>query len=961
MNNIRWKKFLVLLALGLAAQIILLALGMRTEAKTKPENPKVVFNSPEEFGSVTYDCVWLGSYPQTEIVEKASACGNYGKPWALKSDYEINQKLYQSLANASGWDSNGDIVLSDGTKYRRIKADNAALIETGEEYYSWQGSDTYHYFRYEPIKWRVLETDGSAALLLADQILDIQKYNESDNTVAWESSTIRSWLNGYDASMNTSLTDFTDSSFINSAFTDEEKEGLISKTLDNKTTGENADTYGGENTVDKVFLLSENDYQKDKYGFSSYNSGKRISKSSTYAKARGVHSRYDMFLAACSSWWLRSPGRFEGTVRAADYSAEAVTRYVGLRPVCSLNLALSSVYKYAGTVCSDGSMKQENDGDDTVRTYTVTYNANGGEQAPAKQKKTEGKKLLLSGTEPKRRGYKFVGWKTSKNSEWVQFFPLWFGDKLTGGEYFDDSDITLYAAWEKMTYYVDYDWNPNGTISRAIDGYSVYFKGSGKLDSTMDYIMDYNVDELYVEEGITSIGADAFRGYTFKKVHLPNSLVSIGKGAFSESKIGEINIPKNLKTIGAGAFSAESVQKINFDYGLKIVGGFQGIKIDKIVIPGSVTTIKKEAFGASSINTVDIPGSVKRIEKNAFSMSHVKKVIFHEGLEYIGERAFGECTKLQNIKLPNTVKTIENGAFNCCDTFTEIVIPGSVTKLGAFVLDSNHRLKSVTIEDGVTEIPNLFCYGCGELKSVELPSSVKSIGKSAFECCENLEYIYVPGTTKTIGAYSLGFTNESGGSAASLSNSDDKADAEDLLATAASAHHKISGFVICGKAGSAAHKYAKKHKFKFIADRNYKKKFTVKHLKYIISDNKEVTCYGSDQKIKILKVPDKVRIKGKTYKVTRIGGGAFKRNRKITKAVLGKNIKVIGARAFYKCSRLKSIKIKTKGLQKNSVKSNALKGTPKSLKVYVPKKKKSMYKKIFLKRGLNKKAKVVSY
>ncbi len=43
---------------------------------------------------VTYDCVWFGSYPQTEIVDQASTCGTYGKVWAESSDYEENPSLY---------------------------------------------------------------------------------------------------------------------------------------------------------------------------------------------------------------------------------------------------------------------------------------------------------------------------------------------------------------------------------------------------------------------------------------------------------------------------------------------------------------------------------------------------------------------------------------------------------------------------------------------------------------------------------------------------------------------------------------------------------------------------------------------------------------------------------------------------------------------------------------------------
>ena len=53
---------------------------------------------------VTYDCVWFGSYPQTEIVDQASTCGVYGKVWAKTTDYEENPSLYAILNSSPVFD-----------------------------------------------------------------------------------------------------------------------------------------------------------------------------------------------------------------------------------------------------------------------------------------------------------------------------------------------------------------------------------------------------------------------------------------------------------------------------------------------------------------------------------------------------------------------------------------------------------------------------------------------------------------------------------------------------------------------------------------------------------------------------------------------------------------------------------------------------------------------------------------
>ena len=75
------------------------------------------------------------------------------------------------------------------------------------------------------------------------------------------------------------------------------------------------------------------------------------------------------------------------------------------------------------------------------RTYTVSYNANGGSGAPASQTKTYGVNLTLSSTVPTRAGYAFKGWATSSTGS-VAY--------QAGGTYSANSAVTLYAVWELL-------------------------------------------------------------------------------------------------------------------------------------------------------------------------------------------------------------------------------------------------------------------------------------------------------------------------------------------------------------------------------------------------------------------------------------------------------------------------------------------------------------------------------
>ena len=259
-------------------------------------NPKIEDDSSTESGKkVTWDCLWFGSYPQSKITKK-------------------DGDIYTTLKNTDNWDKNGDATI-DSIKYHKTEAG---------------------YFKYEPIKWRVLQSENGEAFLLSDVILDKQLYNENDKYVTWEKSSLRAWLN---------------KKFINTAFSDEEKEKInITEIVnqDNPAYG----TEGGNNTSDKIFLLSsaEVDEKEDgkKYGF--LNDETRKCKANSFSEME------------IAFWWLRSPG-YNSSSATEVFGYGRINRdgnnvydnIAGVRPALHLNLSSSNLFSYAGTVSSDGT------------------------------------------------------------------------------------------------------------------------------------------------------------------------------------------------------------------------------------------------------------------------------------------------------------------------------------------------------------------------------------------------------------------------------------------------------------------------------------------------------------------------------------------------------------------------------------------------------------------------------
>ena len=154
------------------------------------------------------------------------------------------------------------------------------------------------------IEWQVLEYDAvnERSLLISRYGLDAKPYNKTKTAVTWEQCTLRTWLNN---------------EFVNKAFSDEEQSVILTTAVDNsKSQGYSGwNTNGGNNTQDKVFLLSYAEANKY-FGVEHYsvngsdkNTRSRVAPTA-YATKQGA-STINSSTAdgqAAGWWWLRSPG-----------------------------------------------------------------------------------------------------------------------------------------------------------------------------------------------------------------------------------------------------------------------------------------------------------------------------------------------------------------------------------------------------------------------------------------------------------------------------------------------------------------------------------------------------------------------------------------------------------------------------------------------------------------------------
>ncbi|MFR5933402.1 MAG: DUF6273 domain-containing protein [Oscillospiraceae bacterium] len=204
------------------------------------------------------------------------------------------------------------LATGTGKAIQRVSNGSAGNIDGGQAdnvYFGTyqQSSNASGGYNIDPVKWRVLSNTGGQLFLLSDQNLDVFQYHTDDQeNVTWETSTMRSWLNGYDASKNTGGStgiDYTGDNFLDNAFSDKEQAAIAQTTVVN---GPNTDygTDGGNNTTDHIFLLSlaevyNRSYSPDYLWFST----------NTAYVADGGKLGSGMYGAGENDWWwLRSPG-----------------------------------------------------------------------------------------------------------------------------------------------------------------------------------------------------------------------------------------------------------------------------------------------------------------------------------------------------------------------------------------------------------------------------------------------------------------------------------------------------------------------------------------------------------------------------------------------------------------------------------------------------------------------------
>ena len=200
-------------------------------------------------------------------------------------------------------------------------------------------------------------------------------------------------------------------------------------------------------------------------------------------------------------------------------------------------------------------------------------------------------------------------------------------------------------------------------------------------DGAFSSLYQFNRDGMFngtltLPSTLKTIGAEAFAYTDFSgELLIPDGVTSIGASAFEECDGfgGTLSLPDSVKTVGESAF----YQCEGFT-GLKLPAGLTKIEMrsfahmcglqTEVVIPEGVTEIGESAFSCSYMPSVRFPSTLKKIGKeafyNCFRYLDNCTITFSDGLEVIGDEAFGFCYFKKAIVLPASIKSIGKKAFD---------------------------------------------------------------------------------------------------------------------------------------------------------------------------------------------------------------------------------------------------------------------------------------------------------
>lgn len=285
------------------------------------------------------------------------------------------------------------------------------------------------------------------------------------------------------------------------------------------------------------------------------------------------------------------------------------------------------------------------------------------------------------------------------------------------------------------------------------------------------------------------------------------------------------------------------------------------------------------------------------ISSYLFARTKLETIILPNSITSIGACVFYNCNYLTSITIPKNVTEISNGAFTNSIGLTSIIVESGNQNYDSrnncnAIVDNNNQLiagcKNTIIPNSVTSIGSSAFSGCSGLTSITISNSVMSIETSAFESCSGLNTVTIANGLKSIGEHA--FSGCSGLTSITIPNS--------VTSIGEHAFHYCNGLTSI-KVENGNPQYDSRNDCNAIIDKNNQlvvgcKNTIIPNSVTSIGDYAFSYCNGLTSII----IPDNV---------TSIGNDSFYYCTGLIYVTLSSKLKSIGSGAFFACFNLTDV------------------------------------------------------
>lgn len=417
--------------------------------------------------------------------------------------------------------------------------------------------------------------------------------------------------------------------------------------------------------------------------------------------------------------------------------------------------------------------------------YTVTYQLGYSGTAPVQNGVNKDGSFTVA-DEPKRIGYKFLGWSDGQNlyqaqdnytvteADNIVLTAIW-EYKTVSAKFFDDrnnlieektlpygSDVVAptevyhkywcfeHSGWDKETtnltqdteFFAQYEYVPTQEVNFIYEldtEKNAWIVSTSVRDSDLMYgfVGDLALPDYY--QGLPCYAVDTVRLYSANgTLYIPSTYRELGFESFRGCAFADIIIEEGLETISEYAFESVAKTKRGFDEN----GDYYEISILSVVqIPG---TVKYVGAGAIPSYTIDL-----QIAAGANLQCIDGALVSDDGKVLVN--ALQNKLNDGRLTIPATVKSIGAGVFSNTEYLKSVVITGQLTEIGKSAF-SMSKITSLTFSEGAyVEHVGEQAFWASYLESVDLPRGIKTLGIGAFHLCPYLKSFSFANTIESIG------------------------------------------------------------------------------------------------------------------------------------------------------------------------------------------------------------------